>query len=139
MAGPPDVASVMTGMTSDLESTRKLTIYHLQHLVADASFADAFVQAGGVTVLKRTVLEESGNALAYALGCLTRLLEMDLGWEVIGADLIEHVRTMPKRLRAASSLSFFFPLSSSFSFLPSPFSFRFSVFVLSHSQTSDSL
>lgn len=91
MGTPMDCFTVIAGMTSGTESTRKLAAYHLQSLVSDPSFADTFVQADGMRVLRATVLEESGNALAYALGSLTRLLETDVGWESVGTDIIERV------------------------------------------------
>lgn len=102
MAGSHDVRSIIAGITSDSESSRKLSAYHLQSLVSDASFARTFVQAQGVPALKQIVLEENGNALAYALGSLTRLLEMELGWDRLSSDVIERVRInfreSPKRI-----------------------------------------
>jgi engulfment/cell motility protein 1 len=92
MAASQDVRSIIAGIASDSESSRKLSAYHLQSLVADPSFARAFVHAQGVPVLKQVVLEENGNALAYALGSLAHLLEMDLGWDRLTLDVIERVR-----------------------------------------------
>jgi engulfment/cell motility protein 1 len=92
MAGSHDVRSIIAGIASDSESSRKLSAYHLQSLVSDPAFARAFVQAQGVPALKQVVLEDNGNALAYALGSLTRLLEMDLGWDHLSSDVIERVR-----------------------------------------------
>lgn len=92
MAGSHDVRSIIAGITSDSESSRKLSAYHLQSLVSDAAFARTFVQAQGVPALKQVILEENGNALAYALGSLTRLLEMELGWDRLSSDVIERVR-----------------------------------------------
>ncbi|KAI5221564.1 hypothetical protein AUEXF2481DRAFT_4461 [Aureobasidium subglaciale EXF-2481] len=89
MAGSHDVRSIIAGIASDSESSRKLSVYHLQSLVSEPSFARAFVQFQGVPALKQVVLEENGNALAYALGSLTRLLEMDLGWDHLSSDVIE--------------------------------------------------
>lgn len=97
MASTPDVVTVIAGMTSDAESARKLAAYHLQSLLADHAFADAFVQAEGIPVLRRLVLEENGNALAYALGSLTRLLDIGLGWEEgVSSVIIERVRPIPR-------------------------------------------
>lgn len=93
MANQPDCETIIAGMTSSAESTRKLAAYHLQSLVSDASFADAFAQADGIPVLRTAVMEEQGNALAYALGSFTGLLEMDVGWEAVSPDVIERVRT----------------------------------------------
>lgn len=88
----PDVETVVAGMISDQDSARKLAVYHLQSLLADPSFADAFIQGNGLPVLRRVVMQENGNTLAYALGSLTRLLEVELGWETVGTDIIGRVR-----------------------------------------------
>ena len=101
MAGSHDVRSIIVGIASDSESARKLSAYHLQSLVSDAAFARAFVQAQGVPALKQVVLEDSGNALAYALGSLTRLLEMDLGWDHLSSDVIERVRINSLRRKSS--------------------------------------
>jgi len=101
MAGSHDVRSIIVGIASDSESARKLSAYHLQSLVGDAAFARAFVQAQGVPALKQVVLEDSGNALAYALGSLTRLLEMDLGWDHLSSDVIERVRINSLRRKSS--------------------------------------
>ena len=92
MAGSHDVRSIIAGIASESESARKLSAYHLQSSISDPSFAYAFVKAQGVPALKQVVLEDNGNALAYALGSLTRLLEMDLGWDHLSSDVIERVR-----------------------------------------------
>lgn len=108
MAGSHDVRSIIAGITSDSESSRKLSAYHLQSLVSDASFARTFVQAQGVPALKQVILEENGNALAYALGSLTRLLEMELGWDRLSSDVIERVRFNIRKSPKKNKFSDFF-------------------------------
>ena len=88
----PDVGTIVAGLTSETESHRKLAAFHLQTLLGDRDFADSFVRGDGVPVLKRLVLEDHANTLAYALGSLTRLLEVDLGWDGVGTDVIARVR-----------------------------------------------
>ncbi|KAL1302524.1 hypothetical protein AAFC00_002910 [Neodothiora populina] len=89
MATTVDCTAIIAGISSNTESTRKVAAYHLQSAVSDASFADRFVSAGGMPVLKNVVLEEHGNALAYALGSFVKLLEAGMGWDVVNPDIIE--------------------------------------------------
>jgi len=92
MENPPDVATIVAGMDSDTESHRKLAAFHLQSLLGDADFADAFIQGDGLPVLRRVVLDDNANTLAYALGSLTKLLELNMGWEGVRSDIIARVR-----------------------------------------------
>jgi engulfment/cell motility protein 1 len=87
----PDVATLVAGLVSSSESARKYAVFKLQGLLADPSFADAFIQANGLPALHSCVLESSGNAQAYALGSLLVLLELDVGWEVVDAEVVEKV------------------------------------------------
>jgi hypothetical protein len=87
----PDVATLVAGLVSSSESARKYAVFKLQGLLADPSFADAFIQADGLPALHSCVLESSGNAQAYALGSLLVLLELDVGWEVVDAEVVEKV------------------------------------------------
>ncbi|KAF2227976.1 ELMO/CED-12 family-domain-containing protein [Elsinoe ampelina] len=89
MDGKMDVASIVAGLNSEGESGRKLAAFHLQSLLADADFADAFVQGDGMPALCDMVLRENGNTLAYALGSLNRILELDYGWEQVGVEVAE--------------------------------------------------
>ncbi|GAB7342541.1 hypothetical protein MBLNU457_g0721t1 [Dothideomycetes sp. NU457] len=88
MDSPPDVATIVAGMVSENESHRKLAAFHLQTLLSDPEFADTFVQGDGLPVLRRIILEDKSNTLAYALGSLNRLLEQDLGWDEVGSEVI---------------------------------------------------
>jgi hypothetical protein len=103
----PDVATLVAGLVSTSESARKYAVFKLQGLLADPSFADTFIQADGLPALHSCVLESSGNAQAYALGSLLVLLELDVGWEVVDAEVVEKVSyaegdTFTPRARARS-------------------------------------
>lgn len=91
MDEPPDVATLIAGLTSESESARKYAVYKLQSLLSDPSFADAFVQGEGLESLRHAVLETNGNTQAYALGSLDALLELDMGWDAVDAAVIEKV------------------------------------------------
>jgi hypothetical protein len=91
MDDTPDVATLVAGLISSSESARKYAVFKLQGLLADPSFADAFIQGDGLPALHSCVLETSGNAQAYALGSLLVLLELDVGWEVVDGEVVEKV------------------------------------------------
>lgn len=91
MDDPPDVATLVAGLITDSESARKYAVFKLQGLLADPSFADAFIQGDGLPALRLCVLEAGGNAQAYALGSLLVLLELDMGWEIVDGDVVEKV------------------------------------------------
>ena len=92
MDDPPDVESLVAGLVSDSESSRKYAVFKLQGLLSDPSFADAFVQGDGLLALRDAVMQTSGNTQAYALGSLDKLLELDMGWEGVDVLVIEKVR-----------------------------------------------
>ncbi|KAF4551390.1 Hypothetical protein D9617_13g098880 [Elsinoe fawcettii] len=89
MDGNMDVASIVAGLSSDTESGRKLAAFHLQSLLAEAEFVDTFVQGDGMPALCNMVLRENGNTLAYALGSLDRILELDFGWDQVPIEVAE--------------------------------------------------
>lgn len=91
MDDSPDVDTLVAGLVSSSESARKYAVFKLQGLLADPSFADAFIQGDGLPALHSCVLESSGNAQAYALGSLLVLLELDVGWGVVDAEVVEKV------------------------------------------------
>ena len=91
MDDPPDVATLVAGLIADSESARKYAVFKLQGLLADPSFADAFIQGDGLPALRLCVLEAGGNAQAYALGSLLVLLELDMGWEIVDGEVVEKV------------------------------------------------
>lgn len=98
MESSPDVATVVAAMVSENESHRKLAVFHLQSLLSDAEFADTFVQGAGLPVLRRVVLEDNANTLAYALGSFNKLLEQDYGWDELGSEVIGRVSRKPNLL-----------------------------------------
>lgn len=91
MDDPPDVATLVAGLVAESESARKYAVFKLQGLLADPSFADAFIQGDGLLALRSCVLDANGNAQAYALGSLVVLLELDMGWEVVDGVIVEKV------------------------------------------------
>lgn len=93
MDDPPDVATLVSGLLADTESARKYAVFKLQGLLADPSFADAFIQGDGLPALRACVLDANGNAQAYALGSLVVLLELDMGWEGVDGEVVEKVCT----------------------------------------------
>jgi engulfment/cell motility protein 1 len=93
MDDPPDVATLVAGLIADSESARKYAVFKLQGLLADPSFADAFIQGEGLPALRSCVLDANGNAQAYALGSLVVLLELDMGWEIVDGQVVEKVGT----------------------------------------------
>lgn len=93
MDDPPDVETLVAGLLSDQESTRKYAVFRLQALLSDYSFADAFVEGDGLLALRDAVMQTNGNTQAYALGSLDKLLELDMGWEGVDTLVIEKVRS----------------------------------------------
>lgn len=94
MDDPPDVATLVAGLVAESESARKYAVFKLQDLLADPSFADAFIQGDGLSALRSCVLDANGNAQAYALGSLVVLLELDMGWEVVDEVIVEKVSSL---------------------------------------------
>lgn len=94
MDDPPSIDSLIAGLLADTESARKYAVYQLQGLLADPSFADAFIQGDGLPALRACVLDANGNAQAYALGSLVVLLELDMGWEGVDGEVVEKVGSM---------------------------------------------
>lgn len=87
----PDVETLVSGLMSLSESTRKYAVFRLQSLLSDPDFADAFMQGDGLLALREAVMQTSGNTQAYALGSLDKLLELDMGWEGVDIHVIEKV------------------------------------------------
>lgn len=91
MDEPPDVSTLISGLVSESESTRKYAVFRLQGLLSSYDFADAFIQGDGLLALREAVMQATGNTQAYALGSLDRLLELGVGWEGVDALVIEKV------------------------------------------------
>lgn len=95
MEEPPDVSTLVAGLTAESESARKYAVFKLKSALGDLSWADEFIRAGGLPALRQAVLDTSGNTQAYALGSLDALLELDLGWECCDSEVLEKVGRCP--------------------------------------------
>lgn len=90
-----DIPSLLSRLASDEDASRKMAVFKLQSSINDPSFADVFIASGGLIILRRLIMTTGGNTLAYALSSLSRLLEVDMGWDVFegasAGDLVERV------------------------------------------------
>ena len=86
-----DVSTLIAGLASESESSRKYSVFKLQSLLGDPSFADAFMRDNGLAALRPVVIDTTGNTQAYALGSLTKLLELDMGWDAVDLWVVEKV------------------------------------------------
>lgn len=86
-----EIHKLIRDLGSQDDSLRKMAAFKLQSIIGDPSFADMFIAEGGLPNLRLLTLEASGNTLAYGLTSLTRLLDLDQGWEIIRPDLIDRV------------------------------------------------
>ncbi|OAL25218.1 hypothetical protein AYO22_05095 [Fonsecaea multimorphosa] len=94
----PNLADLLTGLSSPEDASRKMAAFKLQSLINDPSFAEHFVLAGGLPQLRTLVLESSGNTLAYSLASFARLLEVDQGWEAVNDEVVQKARFPSSRL-----------------------------------------
>ncbi|EXJ78208.1 hypothetical protein A1O3_09369 [Capronia epimyces CBS 606.96] len=79
----PNLADLLSSLSSHEDAGRKMAAFKLQSLINDPSFAEHFVLAGGLPLLRSLILESTGNTLAYSLASFARLLEVDQGWEAV--------------------------------------------------------
>ncbi|KAF4979895.1 hypothetical protein FZEAL_3976 [Fusarium zealandicum] len=90
-----DVPALLARLASDEDASRKMAVFKLQNSINDPAFADVFISSGGLVVLRRLIMTAGGNTLAYSLQSLTRLLEVDMGWDIFegptASDLVERV------------------------------------------------
>lgn len=86
-----NVGELIERLGSEEDAVRKMAVFKLQTNIGDPSFADVFISEGGLTKLRYLTLHASGNTLAYSLTSLSRLLEVDKGWEYVNQDLVERV------------------------------------------------
>jgi engulfment/cell motility protein 1 len=90
-----DIPSLLSRLNSDEDALRKMAVFKLQSSINDPSFADLFISSNGLTILRRLIMTTGGNTLAYSLQSLTRLLEVDMGWEIFehpqSPELVERV------------------------------------------------
>jgi Domain of unknown function (DUF3361) len=86
-----NVPELVERLGSDEDAVRKMAVFKLQSNIGDPSFAEIFIQEGGLQKLKYLAMHASGNTLAYSLTSFSRLLEVDKGWDFVEQDLIERV------------------------------------------------
>ncbi|KAF4994180.1 hypothetical protein FGRMN_5954 [Fusarium graminum] len=90
-----DIPALLARMASDEDASRKMAVFKLQNSINDPAFADVFISSGGLVVLRRLIMTAAGNTLAYSLQSLTRLLEVDMGWDIFegptAGDLVERI------------------------------------------------
>ncbi|KAK1690691.1 ELMO/CED-12 family protein [Colletotrichum godetiae] len=90
-----DIPALLSRLASDEDAARKMAVFKLQSSINDPAFADVFISSGGLVILRRLIMSAGGNTLAYSLQSLTRLLEVDMGWEIFegsaSGDLVERI------------------------------------------------
>ncbi|KAI0970236.1 ELMO/CED-12 family-domain-containing protein [Xylaria arbuscula] len=90
-----EIPSLLSRLASDEDASRKMAVFKLQSSINDPSFADVFISSGGLIILRRLIMNSGGNTLAYSLQSLSRLLEVDMGWEIFDSptsgDLVDRI------------------------------------------------
>ncbi|KAJ2894900.1 putative elmo ced-12 family protein [Zalerion maritima] len=90
-----DIPALLARLASDEDAARKMAVFKLQSSINDPAFADVFISSGGLVILRRLIMTTGGNTLAYSLQSLSRLLEVDMGWDIFegiaATDLVERV------------------------------------------------
>ncbi|CAK7228473.1 hypothetical protein SBRCBS47491_006918 [Sporothrix bragantina] len=90
-----DIPALLSRLASDEDAARKMAVFKLQSSINDPAFADVFISSGGLIILRRLIMSTGGNTLAYSLQSLSRLLEVDMGWDIFegpaASDLVERV------------------------------------------------
>ncbi|KAK3694269.1 ELMO/CED-12 family protein [Podospora appendiculata] len=90
-----DIPALLARLASDEDAARKMAVFKLQSSINDPAFADVFISSGGLVILRRLIMSTTGNTLAYSLQSLSRLLEVDMGWDIFegaaAGDLVERV------------------------------------------------
>ncbi|KAH6606615.1 hypothetical protein Trco_005768 [Trichoderma cornu-damae] len=90
-----DIPALLSRLASAEDAARKMAVFKLQSSINDPAFADVFISSGGLVILRRLIMSSGGNTLAYSLQSLTRLLEVDMGWDIFegptASELVERV------------------------------------------------
>ncbi|AEO70070.1 111b2f5b-f006-4cd1-8f3f-25143b01c560 [Thermothielavioides terrestris] len=90
-----DIPALLSRLASDEDAVRKMAVFKLQSSINDPAFADVFISSGGLVILRRLIMTTGGNTLAYSLQSLTRLLDVDMGWDIFegpaAGDLVERI------------------------------------------------
>lgn len=91
----PDIPSLLARLNSDEDAIRKMAVFKLQSSINDPAVADLFIVSGGLNILRRLIMSTGGNTLAYSLQSLSRILEVDMGWDMFeqngAGDLVERL------------------------------------------------
>ncbi|TPX16613.1 uncharacterized protein E0L32_003554 [Thyridium curvatum] len=90
-----DIPALLSRLASDEDAARKMAVFKLQSSINDPAFADVFISSGGLVILRRLIMTTGGNTVAYSLQSLSRLLEVDMGWDIFegptAGDLVERI------------------------------------------------
>ncbi|KAM0252129.1 hypothetical protein ACHAQJ_007869 [Trichoderma viride] len=90
-----DIPALLSRLASDEDAARKMAVFKLQSSINDPAFADVFISSGGLVILRRLIMSSGGNTLAYSLQSLSRLLEVDMGWDIFegptASELVERI------------------------------------------------
>ncbi|KAL7935037.1 ELMO/CED-12 family domain-containing protein [Trichoderma chlorosporum] len=90
-----DIPALLSRLASPEDAARKMAVFKLQSSINDPAFADVFISSGGLVILRRLIMGSGGNTLAYSLQSLTRLLEVDMGWDIFegptASELVERI------------------------------------------------
>ncbi|KAI9822064.1 MAG: hypothetical protein M1826_000572 [Phylliscum demangeonii] len=86
-----NVHDTVERLASPEDAIRKRAAFGLQTRIGDPSFADVFIAEGGLSQLRHLALHATGNTLAYSLTSLSKLLEVDKGWNEVDEALVERV------------------------------------------------
>ena len=72
--------------------TLKLATFSLRTLIKERAFLTEFLRHGGVDALQEVIKQSSGNTLAYALGGMQSLMEVeDRGWEGLEDGFVSRI------------------------------------------------
>ncbi|KAJ7760596.1 ELMO/CED-12 family-domain-containing protein [Mycena metata] len=72
-------------------TTLKMTLFTLQKYIREEQFAQAFINASGLSDLIDIIFGAHGNTLAYALTAMQNLMELDYGWSTLDDAFIFQV------------------------------------------------
>lgn len=90
-----EIPSIIVSLSSPEPGLQKMAVFRLQSSVSDPALADAFISEGGLTALRSLILTGTANTLAYSLQSFSKILEMDMGWEVFevagAGELVERI------------------------------------------------
>lgn len=90
-----EIPSIIVSLSSPEPGLQKMAVFRLQSSVSDPALADTFISEGGLAALRSLILTGTANTLAYSLQSFSKILEMDMGWEVFevagAGELVERI------------------------------------------------